>query len=102
MSDLLDPEKLADRLNVEFKDDCQDRLDIVYDILARLKTEQIAQDDALIVLRREASKLRGIGSTFGFPLVNLIAHRMESYLGGNLTKLNEKQQEDNKHPAHFP
>jgi CheY-like chemotaxis protein len=94
MSDLLDPEKLADRLNVEFKDDCQDRLDIVYDILARLKTEQIAQDDALIVLRREASKLRGIGSTFGFPLVNLIAHRMESYLGGNLAKLSEKQQED--------
>jgi len=94
MSDLLDPEKLADRLNVEFKDDCQDRLDIVYDTLDRLKKGQIQQDEALIVLRREASKLRGIGSTYGFPLVNLIAHRMEAYLGGNLTKLNERQQED--------
>jgi hypothetical protein len=38
MSDLLDPEKLADRLNVEFKDDCQDRLDIVYDILTQFAT----------------------------------------------------------------
>ena len=48
----------------------------------------------LILLRREASKLRGIGSSCGFPLVNLIAHRLETYLSGNLTRLNERQIED--------
>jgi CheY-like chemotaxis protein len=94
MSLPLDADELADQLRVEFRDDAQDRLDLIYQTLEKRVANALTDDEALILLRREASKLRGIGSTFGFPLVNLIAHRMESYLGGNLAKLSEKQQED--------
>lgn len=94
MSVNLDADDLADQLRVEFKDDAQDRLDIVYQTLDKRANSLLADEEALMILRREASKLRGIGASCGFPLVNLIAHRLETYLGGNLTRLNERQIED--------
>jgi len=94
MTVLLDADELADQLRVEFKDDAQDRLDLIYQTLDKRQTDALSDEETLMILRREASKLRGIGSSCGFPLVNLIAHRLETYLGGNLSRLNERQIDD--------
>jgi CheY-like chemotaxis protein len=94
MSLPIDTDDLADQLRVEFRDDAQDRLALIYQTLDKRAENKLTDEEALILLRREASKLRGIGSSCGFPLVNLIAHRLETYLSGNLTRLNERQIED--------
>jgi CheY-like chemotaxis protein len=94
MSILPDADDLADQLRVEFKDDAQDRLDIFYQTIDKRQSGSLTDEETLMILRREASKLRGIGSSCGFPLVSLIAHRLETYLGGNLTRLNDHQIED--------
>jgi hypothetical protein len=99
MSLPLDTDELADQLRVEFRDDAQDRLDLIYQTLEKRVANTLSDDEALILLRREASKLRGIGSSCGFPLVNLIAHRLETYLSGNLARLNERQIEDVTKPG---
>ncbi len=88
MSLPIDTDDLADQLRVEFRDDAQDRLALIYQTLDKRAENKLTDEEALILLRREASKLRGIGSSCGFPLVNLIAHRLETYLSGNLSRLN--------------
>lgn len=78
----LDDNDLANRLRIEFRDDAQDRLDQIYLAIDRFR-EGVADDAGLlVVVAREASKLRGIGASCGFPLVNLIAQRLEGYLSG--------------------
>ena len=94
MSLPIDTDDLADQLRVEFRDDAQDRLALIYQTLDKRAENKLTDEEALILLRREASKLRGIGSSCGFPLVNLIAHRLETYLSGNLSRLNKRQIED--------
>ncbi|WP_207478134.1 Hpt domain-containing protein [Arenibaculum pallidiluteum] len=82
MTEILNAEDLADRLRVEFKDDAQDRLEIIYRTVKAFEAAPAGEAEALVALQREASKLKGIGSTCGYPLVNLIAHRLEVYLAG--------------------
>src|SRR3954454_14097572 len=94
MSLPLDADELADQLRVEFRDDAQDRLDLIYQTLEKRVGNALTDDEALILLRPRARKLRGIRSSCAFPLVNLIAHRLETYLSGNLPRLNERQIED--------
>ncbi|MBM3571933.1 MAG: hypothetical protein FJX52_06150, partial [Alphaproteobacteria bacterium] len=36
--------------------------------------------DTLIAIRRQAHNLKGMGSSFGFPAISMVAHRLEDYL----------------------
>lgn len=78
----LSPDDLEDRLRLEFIDDARDRLDVMNQALAAGQKGQRTDSEVIGVLRLEAHNFRGMGTTFGFPTVSLIAHRMEDYLSG--------------------
>lgn len=93
MSSALLTEDLEDRLRVEFVDDARDRLQTMYDALDGLSKGARGTDDVIGVLRLEANNLKGMGTSFGYPTVSLVAHRLEEYLSG-LKRLDERQVTD--------
>jgi len=73
-------DQILAQLCSEFLVDAQDRLE---DIAHELKTSQTPDSDAeetLLAIRRQCHSLKGMGSSFGFPTITLIAHRLEDYL----------------------
>ncbi|MFM2044687.1 MAG: hypothetical protein RLY86_3263 [Pseudomonadota bacterium] len=90
MADHHDFDELMQQLRVEFRDDVQDRLQIIYGAVKGMKEGRVAIGDGIRDLRREANSLKGTGSSFGYPIVTLIAQRMETFLAG-LKDLDEKQ-----------
>lgn len=81
---------LEDRLRVEFMDDARDRLEVMYQALNAVSRGERTGADVMGVVRIECHNLKGMGTSFGFPVVSLIAHRLEDYLGG-LRELNEQR-----------
>nr|WP_255542298.1 Hpt domain-containing protein [Azospirillum sp. INR13] len=51
---------------------------------------QRSDAETIGVLRLEAHNFKGMGTSFGYPTVSLVAHRLEDYLSG-LKRLDEKQ-----------
>lgn len=90
MSDAIDENGLDEQLKTEFRDYVHDRLSDVYDILKRTAGGHLKTAECLRDLRRDAHSLKGSGSSFGYPIVSLIAQRLETYLSG-LKDLNDKQ-----------
>lgn len=86
-------DQLEDRLRVEFLDDSHDRLDRMNNILKQVSTASTDETTALSLLMLDAHNFRGVGASFGFPCVSLIAHRMEDYMNG-LTCLGEREQRE--------
>ncbi|MDF1750482.1 MAG: Hpt domain-containing protein [Alphaproteobacteria bacterium] len=58
-------------------DDCSDQIEALSD-----KAVRAGGDTAptLHAIRREAHKIKGVGGSYGFPLVSTIAHRLEDFL----------------------
>lgn len=81
---------LEDRLRVEFMDDARDRLQVMYEALDAVSKGARSGGDVMGVVRIECHNLKGMGTSFGFPVVSLIAHRMEDYLSG-LKELSESR-----------
>ncbi|MHA1113973.1 MAG: Hpt domain-containing protein, partial [Alphaproteobacteria bacterium] len=81
------------RLRQEFLDDSQDRTESLDRALAELRAGTGSEEDAVTCLRREAHNLKGTGAAFGFPIVTLIAHRLEDYLA-DAAGLGARQIED--------
>ena len=75
-------EEIWGRLRDEFRADAQDRLDTLEAALesSLAGSNGAAGDEALLVMRRETHNIKGMGGSFGFPGVSLIAHRLEDYL----------------------
>lgn len=73
---------LEDRLRVEFMDDARDRLQVMYEAIDSVAKGTRSGGDTLGVVRIECHNLKGMGTSFGFPVVSLIAHRLEDYLNG--------------------
>ncbi|WP_419905605.1 response regulator [Kiloniella sp.] len=75
-----DTDESFDRLKVEFVDQCR----IVTDELEGLLNQVYdgKEDEAQVVqfIRREMHNLKGQGAVFGFPVIGMIAHRLEDYL----------------------
>lgn len=86
-------DELEDRLRIEFVDDARDRLQVLYDSVEQLGKGTRTAQQVIGLLRLEAHNLKGMGTSFGFPAVSLIAHRLEDYLAG-VTSLTERQVED--------
>ena len=70
------------RLRQDFLDDVIDRLDRIEDALFPPGGKPGDPDAVLQLLRRECHGIKGMGSSFGFPIVTTIAHRLEDYLSG--------------------
>lgn len=88
-----DMDELLEQLKSEFSDYMSDRLAALYGALDALKAGQSTGSDTLREIRREIHSLKGAGSTFGYPIVSLIAQRMETYVS-DLKDLDEKQVAD--------
>ncbi len=86
----VDMDELLEQLKSEFSDYISDRLSSIYGTLDQVKTGVVKGGDALRELRREIHSLKGSGSTFGYPIVSLIAQRLETYCS-DLKDLDEKQ-----------
>ncbi len=80
-------EQIIAQLSQEYLADAGERLGVIEEALG---SDGIPHPDALTTLRREAHNLKGMGGSFGFPFVSLIAHRLEDYISG-LDALDERQ-----------
>jgi len=90
MAEPMDHDELIEQLAVEFRDDTQDRLSVVYTAVRAMTEGRVPVLEGLRDIRREAHSLKGTGASFGYPIVTLIAQRLETYLHG-LKDLDEKQ-----------
>ncbi|WP_448202672.1 Hpt domain-containing protein [Azospirillum sp. sgz302134] len=93
MASNLSPDDLEDRLRVEFIDDARDRLEVMNTAIDGASKGTRDHGEAIGVLRLEAHNFKGMGTSFGYPTVSLVAHRMEDYLAG-LKELDLRQLAD--------
>ncbi len=72
-------EEIIETLRGEFLADASERIENIDDALLAAAADGAA---AIVAIRREAHNLKGMGASFGFPGIGLIAHRLEDYLCG--------------------
>ncbi|MEJ0063370.1 MAG: hypothetical protein WDO70_09255 [Alphaproteobacteria bacterium] len=70
------------QLQVEFRDQAADRLAKINATINAAKAKQIPDEPALLALYRDIQGLKGTAAGYGFPVVNMVAQRMEGYLQG--------------------
>jgi len=73
---------IIERLKVEFLDFAADALD---DLDSLISAGGKANSDAAAIIdaiRRSSHNLKGMGGSFGYPLITLLAHRLEDYFSG--------------------
>ena len=80
-------------LRGEFITDTMDRLDRVEQVVEEWRKGVLSDVSTLAEIRREAHSIKGMGATFGFPVVSSIAHRLEDYLA-NVTAITERHVKD--------
>ncbi|MBI3453460.1 MAG: response regulator [Rhodospirillales bacterium] len=69
-----------ENLRQSFREDSDERLTGMDKLVDQIVEGEIEIDAALPQLRRDAHTLKGMGDASGFPLVSMIAHRLENYL----------------------
>ena len=69
------------KLRQEFLDTAEDHLSEIDATLRDMRTGS-SGDDSLSDMRRRVHSLKGMGGTFGYPLITVISHRMEDYMAG--------------------
>ncbi len=67
-------------LRREFLIEARDRLDDAQAALEGIYNNTIDRTKAVTVIRRNVHSLKGMGKSFGFPTVSLVAHRLEDFL----------------------
>lgn len=72
-------DELARRDELEFHDEATQHVAEMNRLLDAIATEG-PQDALLESFRRHGHELKGAGRSFGYPVLTLIAHRLESYL----------------------
>jgi chemotaxis protein histidine kinase CheA len=75
-------EKIIHDLGQEFLVDAAESLVTLGEVVEYARSEPAEAAQALQTIRREAHNLKGLGGSFGFPSITLIAHRLEDYLSG--------------------
>ncbi len=86
-------DELIERLRGEFVDEAEDQFNSIDILLENLRSGSTDEAEALVKIRRVAHSLKGSAGAVDFPLVALIMHRMEDYLG-DAESLNEQQLAD--------
>ncbi len=79
-------------LQQEFIDMATDRLSVLDELLEQLRASASDSARALREIRQTAHNLKGMGGSFGFPIITTIAHRLENYLAdlGDLDSQNQR------------
>lgn len=75
-------QEIIGELRGEFIEDAIDRLDLIEDVLNRACAGEAGDMETLSLIRREAHSIKGMGGSFGFPIITSVAHRLEDYLSG--------------------
>ena len=91
-------DKILDELRGEFLVDVRERLEVMEEALGTSgggagDNDRAVAVEALVTVRREAHNLKGMGGSFGFPVISLIAHRLEDYIA-ELDALDARQAAD--------
>lgn len=68
------------QLRIEFVDQCQVVTDELESLLNNVYDGKENARKAIDLIRRERHNLKGQGSVFGYPVISMIAHRLEDYL----------------------
>ncbi|KLN60545.1 hypothetical protein WH96_12650 [Kiloniella spongiae] len=80
-------------LRIEFADQCRVVTDELESLLNQVYDGKQDANTAIQLIRREMHNLKGQGSVFGYPVISMIAHRLEDYLakenGLEITNINE-------------
>lgn len=67
------------QLDIEYHDDASERIAEMAQCLAQIG--EVGPTDALLqTVRRQGHNLKGTAASFGYPVVTMIAHRLETYL----------------------
>ncbi len=80
-------------LRQEFQDFAGDMLNEAEEVLEEARVGRMPGVETLVQIRRIAHNLKGTGSSFGFPLVTTIAHRLENY-AADLEAIDEARARD--------
>jgi len=73
-------EDMMARLRREFLDTADDRLNTLDELVDEVRQSKPDSPERMSEFRRIAHSLKGMGGTFGYPLVSVIAHRLEDYI----------------------
>jgi len=73
-------EDMMARLRQEFLETADDRLESMEGLVDAVRKGEAEDVSRIEDIRRMAHSLKGMGGTFGFPLVSVISHRLEDFL----------------------
>ena len=73
-------DQILAQLCIEFLADARARLKDIADELEKNDTAERDAKETLLAIRRQCHSLKGMGGSFGFPTITLVAHRLEDYL----------------------
>jgi CheY-like chemotaxis protein len=88
----VDGEQHADRLRDDFRDDAKARIGAMA-YLIDAADERDGAADTIALLRRQTRELKALASVSGYPMVSMIAHRLEDYLA-DLREINARARRD--------
>ncbi|MFP6743370.1 MAG: Hpt domain-containing protein [Alphaproteobacteria bacterium] len=80
MTSQIKTDDIVARPRGDFLDDARDRLETVEGYLGSMRGGAGDVDELALGIRREVHNLKGMGGTFGFPSISLIAHLLEDYM----------------------
>lgn len=67
------------QLDIEYHDDASERIADMAQCLAQIS--EVGPTEALLsAVRRQGHNLKGTAASFGYPVITMIAHRLETYL----------------------
>jgi CheY-like chemotaxis protein/HPt (histidine-containing phosphotransfer) domain-containing protein len=73
-------EEMMARMRREFLDTADDRIGTLEELIAEVRENKPESPERMSEFRRIAHSLKGMGGTFGYPLVSVISHRLEDYI----------------------
>ena len=73
-------DQILNQLRGEFLIDARERLDEIAHELDQYKSAGGDAEKSLLAIRRQCHSLKGMGGSFEFPTITLVAHRLEDYL----------------------
>ena len=69
---------LAD-LSREFLEGCEDQLAMIDEQLSKLREKTVQPEHAVLEIKRHVHSMKGMGATFGYSSISLLAHALEDY-----------------------
>ena len=69
------------RVIAEFLEELRDTASSLQVLLGNMRSSSVAAEDGLATLKREASNLRSHAQALNVPLIKLVTHRLDEYVG---------------------